>query len=57
MKIRATMLTLVTGVVISISGPVASTLVINSATAGDAATISHAPSAITPDGQDPWPRP
>jgi hypothetical protein len=57
MKIRATLLTLVTGAVISISGLVAAHAA-HSTTPGDAATISPASSStVTPDGNDPWPGP
>ena len=58
MKIRTAMLTLVAGVVISISGPVVSMIATHSAAAGDAATITPASSpTVTPDGSDPWPKP
>ena len=59
MKIKATMLTLVTGVVISLSGPVLSAHASVSQASGQAATVTYASdgSGAVADGQDPWPKP
>jgi hypothetical protein len=55
MKIRATMLTLMTGVVISLFGPVLSAHADVSSVSASASTTTITVSTDTTDGQDPWP--
>jgi len=60
MKIRATMLMLVTGAVISISGPAVSAFASSSTTAGHLSVsarpaAAHGSITVGTYGQDPWP--
>ena len=57
MNIRTTMLTLVTGLVISISGSAAAHASVSTATGHTATFTKTAVTLAADDGQDPWPKP